>query len=130
MEDTNLLQFRKREELREWLIQNHSTAHNCWDSNITFQRASARHYPLQRNCRGGIMLRVDRLQCKAVRQWQAGTKALQTSQRQQLEQDKQRAIHYSREAGFDYRSGTKRVGKVLAHRIALKCIRTPINIIR
>ena len=50
-------------------------------SNIAFQRASARHYPLQRNCRGGIMLRVDRLHCKAVRQWQAGTKALQTSQR-------------------------------------------------
>lgn len=30
MEDTNLLQFTKREELREWLIQNHSTTHDCW----------------------------------------------------------------------------------------------------
>lgn len=30
MEVTNLLQFTKREELREWLIQNHATAKDCW----------------------------------------------------------------------------------------------------
>ena len=30
MEITNLLEFTRREELREWLTENHATAKECW----------------------------------------------------------------------------------------------------
>ena len=30
MEVTNLLSFKNRNELRQWLVENHSTARECW----------------------------------------------------------------------------------------------------